>query len=93
MPKFKIQEGYAFFIPKQLEPVLPGQEVELDNIDQFEQGWKLVPVEGEDEANTSLEGLNVKQLKALVQEKGLELGEAKTKEELIALIEASDKAE
>lgn len=90
MPKFKVQEGYAFFIPKQLDPVLPGEEVELDNIDQFEQGWKLVPVEGEDETSTNLEDLNVKQLKSLAQQMKLELGEAKTKEELIALIEGAN---
>lgn len=49
MAQFLVQEGYAYYSKTRALPYAAGEIVELEDIDEGEQGWKLVPVEPEGE--------------------------------------------
>lgn len=44
MAQFLVQEGYAYYSKTRALPYAAGEIVELEDIDEGEQGWKLVPV-------------------------------------------------
>lgn len=54
MPKFIVREDYAFFVlhPKDSTRIMSrhtaGAVVELENINQYDQAWKLQPVDDDD---------------------------------------------
>jgi len=46
--KFIVREGYAYFKKGQKAPIPAGQTVELDDIHEGDQAWKLEPVGDEE---------------------------------------------